>query len=476
MKYWDNTVCLSVEGGLTLVRGSYTVEDFSITGGEDPDHHIRSGMTVNFGSDGEMSFEIGRKGSSDNAKWFSNRIMPSQNTFNDAPGKLNFAFIGTLRLVVTGESIGGLELECTFPGFALAQGHSGLNNNWWLGGKTLTYTPSSGPYAVGKGTLPGGSEVTLGFANAAFSAYTFYVTPVSLINTAAWMKHLPDHRRLDEIVLPGSHDAGMSECSHCMPFGFAVPYTQTQNLSIAKQLEAGSRYFDIRVDYDYNELVTYHRTGGNGCNGQNLKSVMDEASSFLGSTPTETVIFKVSHIRQYKEHDAADTKRRINELLNAYDNLLLKKTGDLPANLAEAPVQKLRGKLVMVFDYPEYIDPASGRWRYQDGSAASDANLTVFDEYADTDDYNTMASKELELWRTHGGLGKGYLFLLSWTLTSGKPPLTSPIYDLARVANTALPTVLKQSIDGAHYAKPNVVYIDYVEERVNRSIILWNFS
>lgn len=141
------------------------------------------------------------------------------------------------------------------------------------------------------------------------------------------------------------------------------------------------------------------------------------------------------------------------------------------------PLEKLRGKMVLVFDYPDWIDPAVGRWRYQDGSAPSNAaNLTVYDIYSDTDSYAKMHDDQLDKWTKYGGVGKGYLFLLSWTLTSNNPPFSDPIDSLAYGANLALPQVLANGIQQRQLAKPNVVYIDYVDQRVARSIILWNFS
>ena len=113
-----------------------------------------------------------------------------------------------------------------------------------------------------------------------------------VIDTTNWMGRLDDVTTLNNIMMPGSHDAGMSELSHCS-VGANDSNTQTQQLDIYGQLEAGSRYFDIRVDYDHDELTTYHRTGMLGCNGQLLSAVLDQATSFLDSQPIETLIFKV---------------------------------------------------------------------------------------------------------------------------------------------------------------------------------------
>ena len=139
-----------------------------------------------------------------------------------------------------------------------------------------------------------------------------------MVDTANWMRDLSDNTRLDGIMMPGSHDAGMSELHHCAPPIGAGGKTQTQALSVGRQLAAGARYFDIRVDFDYKRLVTYHRTGAFGCNGQDLAPILDQLRDFLRQHPTETAFPKFSHIRDYSGHSPAETKRLINALLAAY--------------------------------------------------------------------------------------------------------------------------------------------------------------
>jgi len=74
MKYHDNSVYFSIDGGFSLISGNYTVDSFSVTDGQDPKHHIYIGLPNPFVSNGEMTFSIGRHGSDDVADWFKNRI------------------------------------------------------------------------------------------------------------------------------------------------------------------------------------------------------------------------------------------------------------------------------------------------------------------------------------------------------------------------------------------------------------------
>ena len=292
------------------------------------------------------------------------------------------------------------------------------------------------------------------------------------------MGQVNDDLALDQLIMPGSHDTGMSELHHCNPPVGAGRYTQTQSESIGQQLASGARYFDIRVDYDHNKLVTYHRSGPFGCNGQDLQAILDQTRAFLSAHQTETAILKFSHVRNYRDHNPTVTKQKINDLLNSYSDLLY--TNSTPdTNLAKVKLADARGKAILVFDYSQHIDPATGRFRYKDGdSIQSSANLTVFDQYSNTPDYETMKTDQLAKWKAHAGLGQGYFFLLSWTLTANAKAILEgkSIKSLAKIANSHLPGVLHDQIATAGAKKPNIVYIDFLSSAICQDVIAYNFS
>ena len=132
MEYRNNEVTFSVSSN-TLVKGSFTVEDYSITDGQDPKNHIQKGFTANCGNDGVFTFSIGRKGSSQVADWFKGQVSANNTTFNHDPDDLNFAMLGTLTLEFSDNKV------CKFFNIMLAQGHAGASNNWWFGGKQAVY-------------------------------------------------------------------------------------------------------------------------------------------------------------------------------------------------------------------------------------------------------------------------------------------------------------------------------------------------
>ena len=64
-----------------------------------------------------------------------------------------------------------------------------------------------------------------------------------------WMQNVEDETLVNEIVLPGSHDAGTYKM---------VWLGETQQFSIGQQLEMGVRYFDIRVNKIDDKYVIFH--------------------------------------------------------------------------------------------------------------------------------------------------------------------------------------------------------------------------
>lgn len=134
MTYRDNEVNFACGQNPGLTGATFTITDYSISSGQDPQKKIYDNLVTVADSGINLNFEIGRKGSPDVANWFSNKIKPNENTFNSNPGDLNFALFGTLTL-----SFGGpVAQKYTFSNIMLAQGKSGSTNNWWFGGQNCT--------------------------------------------------------------------------------------------------------------------------------------------------------------------------------------------------------------------------------------------------------------------------------------------------------------------------------------------------
>lgn len=263
-------------------------------------------------------------------------------------------------------------------------------------------------------------------------------------DSATWMKRLNDNLYLNELTIPGSHDAG----TNYVQLSF---FSKCQGNSIYQQLNDGYRYLDIRLgistNNDKKELnlmhgFTYCRNSLNYFSKKlTFEDIAIQCEKFLIENPSETILFVVK-----QEHG--------NESVQEFQNLLSESIGphsrywlltDTIPTLKEA-----RGKIVL---FRRYNDEAqlgikSGigfNWVNQDGhvdttkSAAINENLscTIFVqdryEYNAKDKWNAFTADIGKIPHTRG-TGICYLNFLS---TKGTLPYGHP-YKYARRLNKKL--------------------------------------
>lgn len=119
-----------------------------------------------------------------------------------------------------------------------------------------------------------------------YNGMTIYLTPQ--VDPKRWMAKYP-HRSLTQLNIPGTHDTGTYG-------GNGEEGTRCQTLTIQEQLEAGVRFFDLRLvlnrGADADDLGIYH-----GDYFQEVwlrKDIMPKVIQFLADNPTECVIFCVN--------------------------------------------------------------------------------------------------------------------------------------------------------------------------------------
>ncbi|GAB5553287.1 MAG: hypothetical protein Sapg2KO_28780 [Saprospiraceae bacterium] len=107
--------------------------------------------------------------------------------------------------------------------------------------------------------------------------------------TKGWMSKLPGTTKLSDVSLPGTHNAAAR-------YGGVAP--ECQSWTIKEQLNAGIRYFDIRVSRFGNNLLIFHgdfyqkQTFDTAVDGN--PAVFDEFKNFLDANPGETIVLKIS--------------------------------------------------------------------------------------------------------------------------------------------------------------------------------------
>ena len=164
------------------------------------------------------------------------------------------------------------------------------------------------------------------------------------------------NRKLKDITIPGSHDAGivMGGVEKLSFFGSAGSNVITQNKSVAEQANSGSRFFDVRVMLHGGELVSFHsapmkKLGFNsdsrifGGKGQGFLEILNQLKGFVVSNPTEFVIVRLTHLM-----DSHEVLQSVVDWMNEGRNIAYVCTRS--GNLANALVSELAGKLVIVVE------------------------------------------------------------------------------------------------------------------------------
>ncbi len=477
MRYHDNHVYF-LDNGQHLAGGSYTITAYKITNKQDPDGHVYTGKVFNFGADGQLNFNLGRSASDDVADWFKEQSPTSHNTFNENPDELNFAFLGTLSLRLYTDEFKTETTTVTFQNITLAQGSNASSENWWFGGKKATHT--IGNQVTVNGMDQQGRTVNANFLRGDNGQHEVVMMSFSpFVEEPNWMSRLNSQLSLDNMVLPGSHDTGMSQV---YDNGVTAPsYIQTQQFNVGQQLVCGIRYFDLRLKLYNNALVTYHETAGFGGKGQDLASILQQATNFLSQYPSETFVLKFSHTSTDSDLITAMQTAFEQAFLQPY----LYKNNDTNVNLSQIPLSSLRGKMLLVIYYDKeklppsgYIDPSQGRFKYVDAEESSNNhNLRVYDHYADKDSFDKMYSDQLQKWKNHVSWGAGHLFLLSWTLTAQVVSITTKdIAALAQEANRNLSASLRDQIGGSKVSKPNIIYLDFINGALCQTVYQYNFE
>lgn len=126
-----------------------------------------------------------------------------------------------------------------------------------------------------------------------------------------WMKGLYPtikDREMQHVIIPGTHDSGMSKISGKLVSGGISENTQTQGINIYDQLRAGARWFDLRVGTVHNVPNNDDRSFwimhvnderaeiSLGNTGESLDEVISEINRFTAEFPGEAIFFRVRYL------------------------------------------------------------------------------------------------------------------------------------------------------------------------------------
>ncbi|EXF84119.1 hypothetical protein CFIO01_05622 [Colletotrichum fioriniae PJ7] len=134
--------------------------------------------------------------------------------------------------------------------------------------------------------------------------------PVTLVITGSdFFRDTIRDRTVANVVMPGTHDAGMSKLTDALLSGGSEDNTQTQMLNMYDQLRAGSRWFDLRVssvhqvvnccgNYDFWTMHVSDEVAEVviGRTGERFDDVINEINRFTDENPGEVIFLQFRYL------------------------------------------------------------------------------------------------------------------------------------------------------------------------------------
>lgn len=290
----------------------------------------------------------------------------------------------------------------------------------------------------------------------------------------AWMSYLLDKYpekdiKFSDILLPGSHDAGMYMLRNCS-VGANACNTQTQHLNMKRQLAAGYRYFDIRPTILGENLFTYHfnECGGLGCYGDRLDNIFSSIQEFI-ETHREVVIIHFSNFCKVNPDDEVflemiDTTfgenlyRETRRVENLYDWSLQDVLGD-----------NGKGKVVLMFNVSQVQNTDEFRKKGYFNSNI----INVVGGWSNKNEYGELKKDQLKNYNMFQPRPP-YLFEFSWQMTHNALDAVNcvlsqdkSILEMAKISNPDFEFVIDSMIHfGAINSQkiPNFFWVDYGEK------------
>lgn len=297
---------------------------------------------------------------------------------------------------------------------------------------------------------------------------TIWASSSLIYDRAQWMHNnyaQLENKTLQEITIPGCHDAGM-----IMARGEAPKPAFNQNLSFKDQLLYGARYFDLRPEHIGGKFYINHSL----TIGESLENILADAASFMRES-RELVILKFSHYAFFSNPIYREMLQMIYDKLSAWMLTSMDNVNLATVELKHFLNNQGHGTVLIVCDdvnddnFPAR-NPRSGFHIYKD-SINKDrwftvSNIRVFDVYANTSSYEKMRNDQEQKFSEFNAKSADSttdLFLLSWTCTPDASGLLMP-YHLAKTPNAYLgEEMMRFKIPNRFGRRINIVYTDFFQ-------------
>jgi 1-phosphatidylinositol phosphodiesterase len=298
-----------------------------------------------------------------------------------------------------------------------------------------------------------------------------------ILSASNWLSKISDNTSITDLSIPGTHDTMTIKCDQ---------YTNTQTLSFEEQLEAGVRFFDMRLTQKFtDEMVAAHRS----CiTNFTFYDILGVASGFLKNNPSEFIIMRIQNANENKDDFPEYTKSLHSVILQNLDKFYFPNKDNSWPNVGNA-----RGKIIAVECNPKMYDASTiekvaehtltqqaltqqtlpCRWAYR----WHDNDQIVLQDYWDSPEvFNKLAVIKEHIKQSSKMIDNSRLYLNHISATNGK--LENPI-GYASVINAKVNAILSDlgKAKDAEYkdAKGNNIKNDDSNKHINTGVLIFDF-
>lgn len=283
------------------------------------------------------------------------------------------------------------------------------------------------------------------------------ITNTLSVTLTGWMGSVADNTALTSLSIPGTHDSG----ARVEPVSGTA---KCQNLSIREQLDAGTRFLDIRCRHIGDAFAIHH---GSIYQNLNFTDVLTACYDFLATNPTETIIMCVK-----EEYDPSNNTRSFEQTFDSYTQLQPAKwyLGDAVPNLGQ-----VRGKIVLLRRFGASSTPKgieATNWADNTTFSINNTNssLRVQDQYVVPDNNGKWTSITNLFTEAKNG-SQSVLYI---NFTSGYKSLIFGIPSITTVSNAINPQINTYFTNNTH-GRYGIIPMDFAASDRNTLIINTNF-
>ena len=293
-----------------------------------------------------------------------------------------------------------------------------------------------------------------------FNRYFFLIFLLFLMGAASvfaaghdWMSKISDNVLISSLNIPGTHNSG----------ALYEPLPRTakcQSLTLAQQLEAGVRFFDIRCRHQNDRFGIYH-----GPISQKLTfdTVLGTMRGFLKKNPSECIVLSIK-----EEHRSSRTTRSFPDTLHSY----IKKNPRFWCIKKNIPkLSEVRGKLILLRRFPSANPLGIPATDWGHTGLHISKNIFVQDQFAISDSKTKWKTIEraFEQSQKNSKLDRLHLHY-----TSGYTQNIFGIPNITAISNP-INERLKSYLKTAPKSRYGCIVLDFITPELSRAIYQLNF-